>query len=138
DPVALNLLIENWCDFLTKNKSLDLAQICYNVHTRRSHYYYRLAIIANTTIELYNTLLDAKNNLVNSPNIFFSGTKKQPGPAVDVSLSELKKIDLNTLANLYVNHYNIDWMKYEGLRSYPHIEMPLYPWQHKICWPVFK
>ncbi|MGL5743234.1 MAG: thioesterase domain-containing protein [Legionella sp.] len=46
-------------------------------------------------------------------------------------------MDLASLATHYVNHANIDWKQYEKARSYSHLDMPLYPWQHKKYWPAF-
>ena len=39
------------------------------------------------------------------------------------------------LAAAYVSGASIEWIKYEKVRNYPNIDLPLYPWQHKDYWP---
>lgn len=127
DSTALQLLIKKWCHFLETNGALDLSQICYNLHIKRTHYFYRLAIIANTVTELHAALL----KLEEYPNHTSTGiyTHANQQQATDT--------DLSRLASNYINHVAIDWVKYELPRRFSFMDMPLYPWQHKVYWPEF-
>ena len=136
DPVALQLLIERWCIFFEKNRSLDLSQVCYNAHLKRSHYFYRLAIIANSTEDLYDLLLKLKQEPGITSPYLFTQANKQAQTHSDQEVSQ--NTDLSVLANEYLNHKEIDWIKYEASRNYSPIDMPLYPWQHQRYWPEFR
>lgn len=134
DPVALKLLVDAWCEYLNKNKSLDIAQLCYNVQSRRSHFIYRIAIIINSTLELYQCLnsLSQKDltNITENNNVLTNLNSKVP---IDESQDPLTHI-----AQSYVNRSSIDW-KLKGVSGqYQHIDMPNYPWQHQDYWPIFK
>jgi surfactin synthase thioesterase subunit/3-oxoacyl-(acyl-carrier-protein) synthase len=126
---ALSDLSTLWCAYLESNPEPSLAQICYNLHLKRSHYTYRLAIIANSRDDLYF-------KLTQNQEIFKSS---EPDKSLSPTIIEVfDDIDLLTLAKHYVNHAQIDWKKYEEGRFYSPIDLPLYPWQHKRYWPIFK
>jgi surfactin synthase thioesterase subunit/3-oxoacyl-(acyl-carrier-protein) synthase/acyl carrier protein len=134
DPAALRLMVGKWCEFIDGNPGLDLAAICHNMHLRRSHYFYRVAIVAKNMIDLYNLLLQVRDNTINSSQIFINidKAKTQTKPIVP---DYLESIDPLVLAKLYIEHAPINWRDYEGVRRYPHLDMPLYSWQHKVYWP---
>ena len=134
DPAALHLMVAKWCEFIDVNPGLDLAAICHNMHLRRSHYFYRLAIVAKNMVDLYNLLLQVRANTINSPQILINvdKAKAQTKPAVPANLDS---IDPLLLAKLYIEHAPINWRDYEGVRRYPYLDMPLYSWQHKVYWP---
>ncbi|MDR3478493.1 MAG: beta-ketoacyl synthase N-terminal-like domain-containing protein [Gammaproteobacteria bacterium] len=135
DPSALSLLLDRWCETLTNNPNMDLAQLCYNTHLRRSHYFYRLAIVATTTTELLDALKSLKSNPVSNDKTIFINISKDKVAKKSLEPVNLVDIDAKNLASLYVTHANISWAKYEEGRSYPHMDMPLYPWQYKQYWP---
>jgi acyl transferase domain-containing protein len=135
DIPALHSLIGLWCDYLKNNKEIPLAELCYNVHCRRSHYSQRLAIIAHSVEDLYQKLSDLQLNTQSIKEGTFINLEIKKSNSL-VTLSEFDGIDLPTLANHYVNNAAIDWKKYEKDRFYTPIDMPLYPWQHKKYWPV--
>lgn len=141
DSKAFALLLKNWCSFLAENLSLDLSQLCYNVHIRRSHYPCRLAIIASTTEELYNLLCKLNNSTIEDfesyGNIFINIKKtKRDLTHISKNIEALiAENNLSAVATLYVYHSPVDWKKIEKDRIYAHMDMPLYPWQHKDYWP---
>ncbi len=126
DANALHALIERWCDYLPLNPTLDLSQLCYNLHLGRSHYSYRLALITHSIEDLYQQL----NALRTQPKENETPLKKSTAKIINNFT-----IDLPALAQHYINNDTIDWQKYEEDRSFQHIDMPLYPWQHKRYWP---
>lgn len=135
DPFALQDLISLWCDYLKNNQALDFAQLCYNVHLRRSHYAQRCAVVAHSTKDLHQKLvaLGADYHGVHQ-GIFINHEIKKSNNRTRIA--EFDGVDLSVLAEQYVNHAAIDWKQYEAGRFYPHLDMPLYPWQHKKYWPV--
>lgn len=136
DPAALSLFIDKWRAFLEKNPHMDLSQICYNLHLRRSHYLCRLAVIAYSTKELHEILCRLNEKLPVEPSLsppIYMNSKKVMPQLLQSDVNE--NTDLSVLAASYVSGANIEWMKYEADRKYPYIDMPLYPWQHKDYWP---
>lgn len=132
---ALADLIGRWCDYLKNHPETNLAQLCYNLHIRRSHYPQRLAIITDSIADLYQKLVALDTNLdVQNESVFLNYEQKKS--ITSSSISEFASIDLPTLAKNYVNHAPIDWKKYEKERAYAPLDMPFYPWQHKIYWPT--
>lgn len=136
DPTALGLLIQKWHTYLNEQPQMDLARLCYNTHIRRSHYYYRLAIVTRSISHLIETLGLLKNDIGIKDTSIFVNLEKNKSSTKNRSEIDFEKIDARSLAQLYVDHSNIDWMKYEAARSYSHLDMPGYPWQHKAYWPV--
>lgn len=128
DENALNQLIERWYNYLTINTKLDLAQLCYNLHLRRTHYSHRLAILTNSIEDLFQQLIKLRN----------SAWQKKTVPiqkSIPQTINNFDSMDLATLAQHYIKNDLIDWIKYEENRSYPHMDLPFYPWQHKPYWP---
>jgi len=138
NQTALKALIEKWCNYLSGNLSLDIAQLCYNMHVRRSHYAARLAVIVNNTEQLYNVLCGLRENFSEYLDGIFIGNLSEIKPSLknaSFDFTKTEKVDLNALAKHYVTQGNIDWHHYEAKRSYIHCDIPLYPWQYKHYWP---
>ncbi|MCW8417491.1 beta-ketoacyl synthase N-terminal-like domain-containing protein [Fluoribacter dumoffii] len=136
DTSALSALIGRWSDFLKNNPDTNLAQLCYNLHTRRSHYLHRLAIITDSVADLYQKLETLKTNpQAKNEGIFLNQEIPKTGKPPQVSEEEMG--DLLLLAQKYVHHATIDWKRVEANRIYKHMDMPFYPWQHKAYWPTF-
>lgn len=135
---ALFALIDKWAIYLKANTTLDLAQLCYNLHLRRSHYPYRLAVIASTIEELYDGLcLVQKKSFENMSNIFTNLNKEVSKLNIHSDSINLQEIDLKSLANSYINNQEINWVEFENTRSFQNIDMPLYPWKNSVYWPEF-
>jgi surfactin synthase thioesterase subunit/3-oxoacyl-(acyl-carrier-protein) synthase/acyl carrier protein len=132
---ALQQLIDRWIEFLAHNQTYPLNQICYNLHLRRQHYSYRLAIVASSLQELQSLLnqLKEKPSPLHSDKLFIGEGKQKNHLRSSIDL--FKDLDLKSLALHYIENDNINWKIYEKDRAFEHIEMPLYPWQHKSYWP---
>ncbi|MCW8398570.1 beta-ketoacyl synthase N-terminal-like domain-containing protein [Legionella sp. PATHC038] len=137
EPAALSALIELWCDFLKYNPETNLAQLCYNLHIKRSHYLHRLAIISTSIADLYQKLeiLRADPHTKNKQIFINHELKKTNSP---LQIAEFTTIDLPLLAKDYVNQAQVDWKKFEAERTYMPLDMPFYPWQRKTHWPTFE
>ncbi len=135
DAPALSALIARWCDYLTKHPQSNLAQLCYNLHVRRSHYAQRLAIVAHSLAELVQKLIAVRTDSQTVPAGVFITLEAKKLPKT-LKIGEFNHMALSILAKEYVDNASVDWKKYEAGRAYPHLEMPFYPWQHKKYWPV--
>lgn len=136
DSDALIHLLEKWRDFLKENQSINLSQLCYNTHLRRSHYPFRIAIIANTIGELTNLLEMVQQDPIQNNLSIFINASQDKKLTHKTKILDFTSIKLTELANAYVNRQAIDWKKYEENRTYPHMDMPTYAWQHKKYWPI--
>ncbi|MBN9228888.1 MULTISPECIES: beta-ketoacyl synthase N-terminal-like domain-containing protein [Legionella] len=136
EPAALSALIERWCAFLNNKPETNLAQLCYNLHVRRSHYVHRLAIITDSVADLYQKLEALRVDPHRQQEHVFINhdLKKSNNP---LSISEFVNMDLSLLAKNYINQAQVDWKKFEEERIYMPLDMPFYPWQHKVYWPSF-
>ncbi len=134
---ALQDLVELWCHYLTLHQDISLAQLCYNMHLKRSHYSHRIGIITPSTQDLHQKLLTLRGGLQTSdPAIFINQDGKHA--KTSPTIGELEHMDLPTLAKHYINQASINWHVYEKHRSYALLDMPLYPWQHQHYWPEFQ
>lgn len=80
---ALKELAQNYADFLASNPRVSLADVCFSANTRRSHFNYCLAVLAESTVQLRERLLafshgresaevlNSKVNRSNPPQIAF-------------------------------------------------------------------
>lgn len=136
DPAALGEYIKKWCEFLHANPGLELARICYNTHLKKSHYPYRLAVIADSTQTLLSLLQSINGQTLeslSSTDAIFINLKNSKSSALKIE--DVKSMTLSQLATAYVDGNSINWIAFEKDRSYTHMDMPLYPWQHKDYWP---
>ncbi|WP_133136076.1 beta-ketoacyl synthase N-terminal-like domain-containing protein [Legionella rowbothamii] len=132
DAGALKDLISLWQIYLKNNSGINLGQLCYNLHLRRSHYPLRLAIISNSIADLSHKLTTLSANPQQAiEGVFINFEAKKNNNAAKIS----EFSDVTNLAISYVSQASIDWKKYEEPRSYAAIDLPLYPWQHKKYWP---
>lgn len=135
DSYALMDMMSIWEEFLIQHPETDLHQLCYNLHLRRSHYTHRLAIIADSIADLVHQLSQLQDDVeAKLPQVFIQLQGKQSKGAIRID--DVAYSDLKALARAYVNHASIDWKKYEQNRHFQYLDMPLYPWQHKIYWPT--
>ncbi len=137
DATALSLLIDRWCIYLEKSPPVSLAQLCYNLHLKRTDYLVRLAIIAKNIEELKQLLQKLRvtpiENWVQSEKILYNLQKTK----IEFSAA-IPSSTILYFAKSYVNRLPVDWEEYETGRSYAYIDMPLYPWQAKQYWPELK
>ncbi|QMT59046.1 beta-ketoacyl synthase N-terminal-like domain-containing protein [Legionella sp. PC997] len=134
EPAALTDLIDRWCGYLKNHPETNLAQLCYNLHIRRSHFTQRLVIITDSIADLYQKLAQlCKNPVAPIEGVFINNEPKKSNYSTPIS--EFSDMDEITLAKNYVEQVPIDWKKYEERRVYAPLDMPFYPWQRKIYWP---
>lgn len=128
---ALNQLVAAWCDYLDKHPDLNLQQICYLLHVRRTHFSHRLGIIVSSIGELRQLLQALATNLTSQENLVYLSLENQQ--YARIAAQELDRVDVQQLAKHYMTHH-IPWQAIERHRNYPMIDLPSYPWQHVSYW----
>ena len=111
-----------------KNPDLDLGDVCFTANTGRSHFDYRLAVLAAGTAELRDRLES------------FLATGGAPGLVTGKAARSFSNVQvrvedatLEQMARSYVQGSAIDWSGY--YRDVPgrRIQLPIYPFQRQRC-----
>lgn len=81
NPSVLQALIKRYQVFLTSHLEENLADICFTANTGRSHFQYRIAIVADSISDLTAQLDSAKTKVISKPRIafLFTGQGSQYG-----------------------------------------------------------
>jgi acyl transferase domain-containing protein len=123
--------------YLVGNPELNLADICFTASTRRSHFPYRLAVTAASTLELAGKL-----------GAFRDGKQVEglsQGKATTNFPEELEIPDLNSesinwqsilenVAQSYIKGVTIDWAALYPDDLCDRLQLPNYPWQRQRYW----
>ena len=132
DVSALRLLLLRWTQFVDTHDDFVLAQLCYNLQQRRSHYACRIALIVDTIEELKQAI---RALLASHLENFPQDAKHYINLTTKKIASTVEHQGLEKTAWAYINHEPLTSL--ETLR-FPHCDLPRYPWQHKSYWPAFK
>jgi acyl transferase domain-containing protein len=128
-------LTKQYVKYLGSHLELNLGDICFTANTRRSHFQYRLAVIASSTDELANKL-----------SAFIVGKEVEglvKGKAISSSEFDLSSLDILTndrekfltlLASSYISGAKIDWSIVNKDDSCQFLQLPNYPWQRQRYW----
>lgn len=148
---SLNMLIDRYIAFLERTNST-LNDIYANAAIHREHFGYRVAILAEDKIALYNKLQWLKKNKLTGNNIdvfcayhqvAYRGKKiigedeitweihqelmQQAQEIIDSSK------DKAALAKLYIQGADIKWEQYYS-SNYNRVYIPLYAFEKEHCW----
>ncbi|MCX7923163.1 MAG: amino acid adenylation domain-containing protein [Clostridia bacterium] len=160
---SIHGLIKKYIEFLDRNQSNDIGNICYTRNAGRNHYSYRLAVTAASTDELKRKIKKAyeaglgKNGLeldgiyFGKHNIVLNKEQKAAG-----ELSEEEKIALSSRVNeaitqhiesgkefgdlienvckLYVEGADIEWSRIYKEGLYSTLNLPAYQFDRKRYW----
>ena len=125
---ALRDLVSRYVALTLKNPDLDLGDVCFTANTGRSHFDYRLAVLAAGTAELRDRLES------------FLATGGAPGLVTGKAARSFSNVQvrvedatLEQTARSYVQGSAIDWSGY--YRDVPgrRIQLPTYPFQRQRC-----
>ncbi len=125
---ALRDLVSRYVALTLKNPDLDLGDVCFTANTGRSHFDYRLAVLAAGTAELRDRLES------------FLATGGAPGLVTGKAARSFSNVQvrvedatLEQMAGSYVQGSAIDWSGY--YRDVPgrRIQLPTYPFQRQRC-----
>lgn len=159
---ALMQLVDSYRVFIEKNKDLNLGDVCYTANTGRSHYNYRMALIAKERGELHEKL----NNVVKMgfcsnkvPGVYYGQYKavskeRELKASDELTREEIINISgrvnvkirdylnsnkksgeiLSEICELYVKGGEIPWDElYKGEKN-RRVSLPVYPFRKSRCW----
>ncbi|HEX2927078.1 MAG TPA: beta-ketoacyl synthase N-terminal-like domain-containing protein [Ruminiclostridium sp.] len=159
---ALNI-VKEVLDNITKNKNIELGDICYTSNTGRGHYNFRIAVIARNIDELADSLKEIyelgienvkSGNILLGRHYIIPNNKRQPEKdeiyehqkkeltnTAD-SITELLTADSSSyeydlivkLCKLYVQGAEVDWYQLYKNGNYRRVSLPTYPFEKKRCW----
>lgn len=156
DEQTLIKLLREYSEYTSKYNDFDLADFCFTVNTGRTHFSYRLAIIAANTDELVYKLNKLSNwnggpigeeqvyygsNLSSEDNI--NSYLEKPEAALKRCAGKMSKAygdarrmeALQEICKLYVNGYDIDWQGLYSESPARKMSLPGYPARKKSLWP---
>lgn len=135
---ALSALAQRYLLFLSDGgPDCSLLAVCYAAATRRSHFAYRLAIVADSLSDLHCQLHEL---LARSPKTFqykISRRLQQDGtilpyPAPEPSL--MYKAALRRLARQWLKGVSIDWSCAYNASIAEWVDIPTYPFDRQSYW----
>jgi acyl transferase domain-containing protein len=144
---ALRELAQRYADLLNSHPALKIGDICFTANAGRSHFDYRLGIIAASTSELQAKLtaftkgqqaIGVMQGRVSSIN--HSVEKPYLPQAKEIDLPNLsQKQDywqeiLENLLQLYLKGVPIDWLGFDRNYSRRKVVLPTYPFQRQRYW----
>jgi len=134
---SLMQLAAEYEEFLIANSELNLADICFSANTGRSHFPYRLAVIATSNLELAGKLgafTDGKEvaGLISGKAITHS-LEEIPLPNLNSQSANWQKI-WEIVAISYVQGLEINWKLFYSNDSCNYLQLPNYPWQRQRYW----
>ncbi len=124
---ALDDLIEIYIKYFKENKDLNFSDVCFTANTCRSHFKYRLALIANSVNEAVDVLIKIKNEpYTNNAKAHFH-----------VMVSDVQAVissPLGRLGGVFINGKEINWSEYYKDSKHNKVNLPLYPFQGEKYW----
>ena len=136
---ALRELASRYQGFLVTHPTASLADVCFTANTGRSQFDYRLAVVADSTVQLGEQLgtFAAGRETLGLVSGKVTSRKRQPVELVLPSLDherEKWQATLQSLGEAYMRGGAIDWSAF--YRDYPRVRMqlPTYPFQRQQCY----
>ena len=133
---TLQQIVTNYANYLASYPDLSLGDICFTANTGRSHFNYRLAILASSTAELQTKLNQIKNNYTVID--VWQGKAKVTDNIIDAQALINNSADrleaLSRLAQQYIKDSQINWSEFYHHTNYQKISLPTYPFQRQKYW----
>ena len=128
---ALAALASRYATYLKAHESASIADVCHTARVGRSHFAYRVSILAKDRTELLAGLAKAARGESSSTLIRgqVSGTSR-----VKVAAEDLEKATPLEIAQLYAKGVRIDWQAFDRDRGYRRVTLPTYPFQRQHYW----
>jgi 3-oxoacyl-(acyl-carrier-protein) synthase/thioesterase domain-containing protein len=127
---ALHALARKFLDFIDENEPDEaIANLCYTLSARRTHFAHRLAATGNTAAALRRELqafIDRKSSPCLFDGIVKSSRAAKGGTSTAASAAEL--------AEDFVAGRSIDWQTWYGGGRISRLGLPTYPFQRRRHW----
>src|SRR5581483_10113817 len=121
-PEALGELIRAYGDFLARDDTPPLADVCFTANTGRAAFGCRAAFLARTKREMRHALLTG------TVDERFIDDENQP--AVEVTSDS----NLESVARLWVGGARLDWREFYERSACRKVALPTYPFQRQRYW----
>ncbi|MDQ1234060.1 iturin family lipopeptide synthetase A [Paenibacillus sp. SORGH_AS306] len=109
-------------------------EVCYTANTGRSHWHYRVAIVAKSSAELMSRLMQLHQQGITAPGIFAGKVELLQTSASMYQGNLDTLIALEQLAEQYVQGADIAWHDLYSSKEYRRVPLPTYPFERKRCW----
>jgi polyketide synthase PksN len=139
DKEVLKQLAKDQLEYIKKNNSLKLKDICYTLNIGREHHRYRIAIIVASKEDLLRDLSQLVNQSLNN---FKEEIKQNDSDMftikVNIEIEKYKKKKLKkfliSIAKLYKKGANPNWEKLYHKSNVKKVSLPTYPFKKTRCW----
>ena len=139
---ALKQLVARYARYLASHPDVNLGDLCFTASVGRSHFFYRLAIVASSVPELRQVLVDVlagRENAACWQSDDIPGNPPLPESSKPLQEGVLNGLSLPDLARRYVQGATINWVQLydrgndERDRTNPHqkLVLPTYPFQRE-------
>ncbi len=115
---------------LDADPSLALADVCFTAAVGRSHFAFRLAVLASSREGLRRGLTGASGF-----EGVWRGIAAKPRPPAPKVISPVSAADLAEVARAYVAGADIDWIEVLGGPGVRRVSLPTYPFDKVTCRP---
>ena len=131
--------IQRYIDFLDDNDDLLLEDICYTAACKRRHYSgYRLAVIAKDKDDLYDQLRKYLKTRQSSKTLYAGAVQPKNAGENKKHMKDMQEAMKNKLyesiAQDYVDGYELDMMEWFNGEKHENVDLPLYPFDAKRYW----
>lgn len=126
---ALQELAQKYLVFFSSHPNLSFTDVCFTVNTGRSHFTYRLGIIASSIDELQQKLNLFINGQI-TDDIFYGQIPS--GKSSRVSL--INQLDIRAIGQLYLQGESINWTELYQDQPCRKVNLPTYPFQRQRFW----
>lgn len=145
---ALEALVKSYQKFARENPKLSFANFAYTANIGRSHFKYRIAVVAENLHQFLDKLekhdyfsgtapdtISNKISIIHGDNTPYVVDKGDPFHyKVQIPHDAPWKDLLNTLAEHYVQGSAVDWLEFDKPYHRQKIVIPTYPFQRKNYW----
>ena len=132
--VALQDLVQRYERYLETHPDVPISDICFTSNTGRSHFEYRLAIIAGSSTDLSMKLRTHRIGGI-SPDFFHGvAAKKSPKKIEPVQATGDRESLLKLLGENFVQGNSIDWKDFYQGTHHQTVVLPTYPFQRQRYW----
>lgn len=125
---ALSQLVARYAQYLAAESGVRLADVCYTAGVGRSHFSHRVAIVAASTHELRQVLIDVLSGRQN-PNYWRGEATGSEGFKLTDDMTA------KDLAQGYAKGADIDWSAVYATGTYCKRSLPTYPFQRQYYGP---
>jgi acyl transferase domain-containing protein len=132
---ALKELVERYIKHLEKHKDQQFGDICFTANFGRSHFDYRLALVAKDRKQAIEQLKAHKEGRDVAGLWLGKGSRDNEKPNILVTDSDPHLMDnLSNLAKFYVHGYNISFLDFDREYLGHKVSLPHYPFERKRYW----